>query len=218
MGYFVQFPRASPRLLIMDKPTPKKKSAAKPRPARPPKASVPVDLDKQCGVPLPTGGLCGRSLTCKTHSIGSKRAVKGRTQPFDILLTLYHQKKHVKQASKLTMAQQQNDEETDEAPLTDAEEVQMVLRGVMQSQPEPLSTRVILPTRTRTSLFKTRELLTSSVTRLPTADTNMITAGAVLGRAIIYNPETGQQTTRPSRIYAQRLAAARAAAAAEKSS
>lgn len=60
------------------------------------KVKGPVDVEKQCGVPLPQGGLCARSLTCKSHSMGSKRAVTGRSQPYDILLAQYQKKNHAK--------------------------------------------------------------------------------------------------------------------------
>ncbi|KAF1996938.1 hypothetical protein P154DRAFT_607356 [Amniculicola lignicola CBS 123094] len=49
------------------------------------------DLDNQCGVRLPNGGSCGRSLTCKSHSMQAKRAVSGRSGPFDALLSGYHE-------------------------------------------------------------------------------------------------------------------------------
>ncbi|CCK70863.1 deubiquitination module subunit SGF73 KNAG_0F01950 [Huiozyma naganishii CBS 8797] len=49
-----------------------------------------INFDKQCGVELPEGGYCARSLTCKSHSMGAKRAVQGRTKPFDELLADYH--------------------------------------------------------------------------------------------------------------------------------
>ncbi|EJF64263.1 SCA7-domain-containing protein [Dichomitus squalens LYAD-421 SS1] len=46
----------------------------------------PVDYDKQCGVINDKGLPCSRSLTCKSHSMGSKRAVQGRSKPYDELL------------------------------------------------------------------------------------------------------------------------------------
>ncbi|RKP23921.1 SCA7 domain-containing protein, partial [Syncephalis pseudoplumigaleata] len=49
----------------------------------------PVDLDKQCGVMLPTNQPCSRSLTCKTHSMSLKRGVVGRSQPYDVLYAAY---------------------------------------------------------------------------------------------------------------------------------
>lgn len=55
-----------------------------------------IDFNKQCGVELPEGGYCARSLTCKSHSMGAKRSVNGRTQPFDVLLAAYHKQHQTK--------------------------------------------------------------------------------------------------------------------------
>lgn len=46
----------------------------------------PVDLDKQCGVINDKNLPCSRSLTCKSHSMGAKRAVQGRSKAYDELL------------------------------------------------------------------------------------------------------------------------------------
>ncbi|KAG6863923.1 hypothetical protein C0991_001974, partial [Blastosporella zonata] len=46
----------------------------------------PVDYDRQCGVINDKNLPCSRSLTCKSHSMGAKRAVQGRTRPYDELL------------------------------------------------------------------------------------------------------------------------------------
>jgi len=45
-----------------------------------------VDYDKQCGVINDKNLPCSRSLTCKSHSMGAKRAVQGRSRPYDELL------------------------------------------------------------------------------------------------------------------------------------
>lgn len=46
-----------------------------------------LDPDKNCGVIISSSGLpCMRSLTCKSHSLTSKRKVQGRSKPFDALL------------------------------------------------------------------------------------------------------------------------------------
>ena len=45
-----------------------------------------VDIERQCGVILPNGRQCGGSLKRKRHSMGAKRAVAGRSAPFDMLL------------------------------------------------------------------------------------------------------------------------------------
>ncbi|PWN38347.1 SCA7-domain-containing protein [Meira miltonrushii] len=44
------------------------------------------DVDTQCGVINDKGLPCSRSLTCKSHSMGAKRAVLGRCKPYDELL------------------------------------------------------------------------------------------------------------------------------------
>lgn len=46
----------------------------------------PVDYDKQCGVINDKGLPCSRSLTCKSHSMGAKRSVLGRSRPYGELL------------------------------------------------------------------------------------------------------------------------------------
>lgn len=46
----------------------------------------PVDFDKQCGVINDKNLPCSRSLTCKSHSMGAKRAVQGRSRNYDELL------------------------------------------------------------------------------------------------------------------------------------
>ncbi|KAF2441572.1 SCA7-domain-containing protein [Karstenula rhodostoma CBS 690.94] len=45
-----------------------------------------VDLETRCAVTLPNGSSCSRSLACKRHSMTSKRAVAGRSAPYDQLL------------------------------------------------------------------------------------------------------------------------------------
>ena len=60
----------------------------------------PVDVEKQCGVMLSNGQPCARSLTCKSHSMGAKRAVAGRSLPYDMLLAAYQKKNQAKQQSK----------------------------------------------------------------------------------------------------------------------
>lgn len=60
----------------------------------------PVDVERQCGVILPNGQACARSLTCKSHSMGAKRAVPGRSLPYDFLLAAYQKKNQAKQQSE----------------------------------------------------------------------------------------------------------------------
>lgn len=96
-----------------------KPKTAKPKGESPPAAAAtctpaaanimtgPVDVERQCGVTLPNGMPCARSLTCKSHSMGAKRAVAGRSLPYDMLLAAYQKKNQAKQQSKflfLTLA------------------------------------------------------------------------------------------------------------------
>lgn len=84
-----------------DKSEPKKKKNKKdePKPKPAPKPKGPVDVEKQCGVVLPNGAQCARSLTCKSHSMGAKRAVPGRSLPYDMLLQAYQKKNQARQQS-----------------------------------------------------------------------------------------------------------------------
>jgi hypothetical protein len=74
----------------------KKKDEIKPKTTKP---KGPVDVEKQCGVTLPNGAQCARSLTCKSHSMGAKRSVPGRTLPYDMLLQQYQKKNQARQQS-----------------------------------------------------------------------------------------------------------------------
>lgn len=80
---------------------PKKKKTRKDEPPKPkvPKPKGPVDVEKQCGVPIANGGFCARSLTCKSHPMGAKRSVPGRSLPYDMLLAQYQKKNQAKQQS-----------------------------------------------------------------------------------------------------------------------
>ena len=59
-----------------------------------------VDVEQQCAVTLPDGARCARSLTCKAHSIAAKRAVPGRSMPYDMLLQAYQKKLQTRQKNK----------------------------------------------------------------------------------------------------------------------
>jgi SAGA-associated factor 73 len=78
------------------KPGAKKKKKDEPK-GKQTKPKGPVDVEKQCGVALPNSGFCARSLTCKSHSMGLKRAVPGRSLPYDMLLAQYQKKNQAKQ-------------------------------------------------------------------------------------------------------------------------
>ncbi|KAI8973217.1 SCA7, zinc-binding domain-containing protein [Mycotypha africana] len=77
--------------------------------------SGPLNLDKQCGVLiLPDNIVCTRSLTCKIHSMGAKRAVEGRSQPFNDLLAAYQKKNTGRTAQVIGSASHQQIDKTNQ--------------------------------------------------------------------------------------------------------
>lgn len=148
----------------------KKKKQPKPKTTAKPKG--PVNVEKQCGVPLPTGGFCARSLTCKTHSMGAKRAVLGRSAPYDVLLQQYQKRNQAKLAANNALAAQrrENAEFTgDLSSVLDSEngrvhkildpdeETHLVLEGLSKNNPIPLERKIIMPTRYRLKFLYMRE-------------------------------------------------------------
>lgn len=135
------------------------------------KTKAPVDVERQCGVPLSQGGFCARSLTCKTHSMGAKRAVPGRSQPYDVLLAAYQKRNQVKQASLSTQQQLELDNEAllleEDSNTNPEEEFEQVMAGVVKSLPVPLERKVVMPTTTRARFFRMREMLIGSLTNVP---------------------------------------------------
>ncbi|GAN10826.1 SCA7-domain-containing protein, partial [Mucor ambiguus] len=80
-----------PPTVLIEKPD--KKKMKKEKQKKTTKQKAPLDLDKQCGVIQGQNNLpCTRSLTCKSHSMGAKRAVEGRSQKYDVLLQAYQKK------------------------------------------------------------------------------------------------------------------------------
>lgn len=159
----------------------KKKKQTKQKPQI--KTKGPVDVEKQCGVPLPSGGFCARSLTCKTHSMGAKRAVPGRSAPYDVLLQQYQKRNQAKLAANSALAAQRRENaEFNESMENGAdgmykngaynrildpdEETHMVLEGVAKSYPIPLERKVIMPTRNRHRLLYMREAYANALISL----------------------------------------------------
>ncbi|RPA80889.1 SCA7-domain-containing protein [Ascobolus immersus RN42] len=119
----------------------------KEKPAKPaPKPKEPVDVETKCGVPLPLGGYCARSLTCKSHSMGAKRAVPGRSQPYDILLA-QHQKKNQARIQKQQMAEKHPDApDADTLSTIDSdEETEAVMSALARYNPQPIVQPVHTP-------------------------------------------------------------------------
>lgn len=204
--------------------TPPKAKKAKKEKSKPvPKAKAPVDVEKQCGVPISNGQLCARSLTCKSHSMGAKRAVVGRSAPYDVLLANYQRKNQVKLAS-LSTAQQLADENEalgGSVPINTEEEIAQVMEGVRRTVIYPIKKKVIMPTRLKTQFIRMREMLASSL--LPMSGSS---STGLHGRANAFDPLQPEQLhfMRPPAIqraaylkqqHQQQQAAAAAAAAAQ---
>ncbi|KAL2362697.1 hypothetical protein RJZ56_004389 [Blastomyces dermatitidis] len=169
-----------------DKEPKKKKKKDEPKP-KVPKPKGPVDVEKQCGVPLPNGGQCARSLTCKSHSMGSKRAVPGRSLPYDMLLQAYQKKNQARQQSEylllvdhyilLTSSSRLqaanvyiveaaidanapiHDDIDGNGAIDSDEEKDTVMAGLARSNPQPLITHPLIPTRRKYHLVRMKEML-----------------------------------------------------------
>ncbi|KAF7561871.1 hypothetical protein G7046_g2269 [Stylonectria norvegica] len=117
--------------------TKKKKDEPK---AKVPKPKGPVDVERQCGVILPNGQPCARSLTCKSHSMGAKRGVSGRSLPYDMLLAAYQKKNQAKQqkAALDANAPVEDEDEGNNGPVDSDEETSAVMTALGHWNPQPL--------------------------------------------------------------------------------
>jgi SAGA-associated factor 73 len=86
--------------------------------------------------------MCARSLTCKSHSMSAKRAVQGRSQPYDALLSQWQRKNQAKTATTAKPVQQQEAEDVDSE-----EEVRLVLQGVGRRYARPMEQKCIVGVR-----------------------------------------------------------------------
>ncbi|RMJ22688.1 SAGA complex component [Aspergillus sp. HF37] len=164
---------------------PKKKKKKDEQKPKMPKPKGPVDVEKQCGVPLPNGGQCARSLTCKSHSMGAKRSVPGRSLPYDMLLQAYQKKNQARQQSKFLVvfrvrfwcgdvmlicseaaidanAPLQDDLENN-GPVDSDEEKDSVMASIGRSHPEPLATHTLIPTKKKYQFVRIKETLSHAL-------------------------------------------------------
>lgn len=152
----------------------KKKKVPKPKPVA--KAKGPINVEKQCGVPLPLGGFCARSLTCKTHLMGAKRAVPGRSAPYDVLLQQYQKRNQAKLVANNAMAAARRENALDLATpsmavvLDPDEETHLVLEGLSKNNPLPLERRVLVAARLRHMFLYMREAYANALIMKPSAD------------------------------------------------
>ncbi|KAI1344319.1 SCA7, zinc-binding domain-containing protein [Xylariaceae sp. FL0016] len=131
-----------------------KKKKEEPKP-KVPKPKGPVDVEKQCGVLLANGQPCARSLTCKSHSMGAKRAVAGRSLPYDMLLAAYQKKNQAKQqkAALDANAPLEDEDEANAGPVDSDEETAAVMGALARWKPQP-----VLPQPTFAPLKRTYQL------------------------------------------------------------
>jgi len=80
-----------------------------------------MDPNSQCCVLNDNGTACSRALTCKSHGIIAKRAVPGRTAPFDVLLREWNEK-HNPQLASGGMKKSKSNEGEDASSALRAEE------------------------------------------------------------------------------------------------
>ncbi|KAL8819808.1 MAG: hypothetical protein Q9223_001845 [Gallowayella weberi] len=145
---------------------PKKKKLKKDEPPKPkiPKPKGPVDVEKQCGVLLPNGGYCARSLTCKSHSMGAKRGVPGRSMPYDYLLAQYQKKNQAKQQKAAMDANAPLVDDPDaNFPVDSDEEKEAVMAGLARWRPQPLAQHVFVGRRTKYNRIRVKEALAQAL-------------------------------------------------------
>ncbi|EPX73632.1 SAGA complex subunit Sgf73 [Schizosaccharomyces octosporus yFS286] len=144
----------------------------------------PVDVDKQCGVLLPNNLMCARSLTCKTHSMSSKRAVPGRSQPYDVLLAACQKKNQAKIQRQILETAKESEEQQHETPVDSDEEVDFVMNALQQSGNKPLEHKTVLPVKRRHTYFRTRELIAAAFRH---GEQGMQVTGTILGRVVPFS-------------------------------
>lgn len=142
----------------------KKKKKDDPK-AKAPRPKAPVDVEKQCGVELPQGGQCARSLTCKSHSMGAKRAVPGRSAPYDKLLMEYQRKNQAKLQKAAFDANAPNPDDNDlpTGPVDSEEEKDAVMASITRSWGgRPIYQPVHVPLRKKYEYNRIKGMLSSA--------------------------------------------------------
>ncbi|KAK3214354.1 hypothetical protein GRF29_28g2891653 [Pseudopithomyces chartarum] len=138
----------------------KKKDEPKPKGAKP---KGPVDVEKQCGVVLPNGGACARSLTCKSHSMGLKRAVPGRSLPYDMLLAQYQKKNQAKQQRAAIDANAPLPEDLEPSGAVDPdEEKDAIMAALARHRPTPVATYTPVSLSSKYQYRRMKDMLRAS--------------------------------------------------------
>lgn len=124
--------------------------------------------------------MCARSLTCKSHSMGAKRAVPGRSLPYDMLLAAYQKKNQAKQQSMppITLfsscltavlirtpeaaldanAPVEDEDDANNGPVDSDEETALVMSSLAKWKPQPVIPQpVFTPIRRQYQLSRLHE-------------------------------------------------------------
>ncbi|KAJ5745694.1 hypothetical protein N7520_010876 [Penicillium odoratum] len=147
-----------------DNKEPKKKKKKDEPKAKTAKPKGPVDVEKQCGVTLPNGAQCARSLTCKSHSMGAKRAVPGRSLPYDMLLQQYQKKNQARQQKAAIDANAPLQDEVDtNGPVDSDEERDQVMAAIARSNPKPLAEHTLITSSTKYRYVRIKEQMLHAI-------------------------------------------------------
>ncbi|KAJ5635612.1 uncharacterized protein N7484_008925 [Penicillium longicatenatum] len=147
-----------------DSKEPKKKKKKDEPKAKTAKPKGPVDVEKQCGVTLPNGAQCARSLTCKSHSMGAKRAVPGRSLPYDMLLQQYQKKNQARQQKAAIDANAPLQDEVDtNGPVDSDEERDTVMAAIARSNPKPLAEHTLITSSTKYRYVRIKEQMLHAI-------------------------------------------------------
>lgn len=159
------------------------------------KQKVSIDLEKQCGVLLPNGNLCSRSLTCKSHSMSAKRSVPGRSRPYDILLVHYQKKNKIKQQKAATMASSVYEDYSSDVRQVDSdEEVTLVMESILCSAACPLERKVVVPVRRKRRSFRFQEMLSVALCQGQWPGKIQGSVNGILGRVIPFHVNSDWKT------------------------
>lgn len=96
----------------------------------------PTHLDKHCCVINEKGQPCSRSITCKVHSMVAKRAVQGRSKPYDELLLDWKRENivgFVEPVKRETKAERKAKKEAEK----EAKRQEMLAAGIVPGQKKP---------------------------------------------------------------------------------
>ena len=141
---------------------PKKKKKDEPK-AKIRKEKAPVDVETQCGVLLPNGAKCARSLTCKSHSMGAKRAVPGRSARYDVLLAAYQKKNQARQQRAFIDANAPVEDEEEAGAVDSDEEKDAIMAALTRAQPRALASHTVIDKKQQYQYLRMKEMLRAAL-------------------------------------------------------